>query len=126
MSFIISIVSGIVTGIGLGGGTLLIIGLTLVLGIEQKIAQSVNLFFYIPTAITAIYINSKNKIIKWNIAIYIIINSIIGAIIGATLATKINILILRKLFGIFIGIIALYEIYSIIKPYINNKKSNNK
>lgn len=115
MVIIISIISGIITSLGLGGGALLIIGLTLFLGIEQRIAQSVNLIFFIPTAITAIILNSKKKLIKWKIAVPIIITSGISAGIGANLATKINVLILKKMFGIFLGIIAIYEIYSLIK-----------
>ena len=126
LTIFISIIAGILTGIGLGGGTFLIIGLTFFLGINQKIAQSVNLFFYVPTAITSIIINSKNKNIKWKIAINTIVGSLIGAILGAILATKIETYILKKIFGIFVGIIALCEIYSIIKQYIKSKKSNNK
>lgn len=126
MSIIISILSGALTSIGLGGGTLLIIGLTMFLGLEQKIAQSINLIFFIPTAITSIWINTKEKRIKWNFVGYIIGGSIIGAIIGSLIAININIKILRKLFGIFIGIIAIYEIYKLIKTYNKIKKSNNK
>ena len=125
MSIIISIISGIITGIGLGGGTFLIIGLTMFLNVEQKIAQSANLFFFIPTAITSICINSRNKNIRWNYTIHIGIFSLIGSIIGAIITTKIKVQILKKLFGIFIGMIAIYEIYTLIKSYIINKKSNN-
>lgn len=125
LSFIISIVSGIATGIGIGGGTLLIIGLTLFLGIEQKVAQSINLIFFIPTAITSIIINTRRKKIRWRVAIIVIIASIIGAIIGVNITMMLDIKTLKKLFGVFIGIIAIYEIYSLLKPYIINKKRNN-
>ncbi len=121
MVIIIGIISGIVTSLGLGGGAVLIIGLTLLLGIEQRIAQSVNLIFFIPTAITAIILNSKRKIIKWKTAIPVIIASGISAGIGANFATQIETTTLKKLFGGFLGIIAIYEIYTLIK----NKKSKN-
>lgn len=125
LSFVISIISGIATGIGIGGGTILIIGLSLFLGVEQKISQSVNLLFFIPTAITSIIINTRRKKVRWRVAIVVIIASIIGAIIGVNIALILEVKVLKKLFGIFIGIIALYEIYSLIRPYIINKKSNN-
>ena len=121
MVIIIGIISGIVTSLGLGGGAVLIIGLTLLLGIEQRIAQSVNLIFFIPTAITAIMLNSKRKIIKWKTAIPVIIASGISAGIGANLATQIETTTLKKLFGGFLGIIEIYEIYTTIK----DKKSKN-
>ena len=125
MVIIMGIISGIVTSLGLGGGTVLIIGLTLLLGIEQRVAQSVNLLFFIPTAITSIILNSKRKIIKWSTAIPVIIASVISAAIGASLATKIEVGVLKKMFGVFLGIIAIYEIYSLIKSYIIDKNRNN-
>ena len=126
LGIVISVISGIITGIGLGGGTFLIIGLTIFMGVEQKIAQSVNLFFFIPTALTSIIINARRGKVKWNIAFFVIVFSIIGAILGSIIATKIKINVLKKLFGVFIGIIAIYEIFTLIRPYIKNKKSNNK
>ena len=125
MVIIIGIISGIVTALGLGGGAVLIVGLTLFLGIEQRVAQSVNLLFFIPTAITAIVLNSKRKLIQWKTAIPVIIAGTISAGIGANFATKIDVAILKKMFGVFLGIIAIYEIYSLIKLYIINKNSNN-
>ena len=92
MVIIIGIISGIITSLGLGGGAVLIIGLTLLLGIEQQIAQSVNLIFFIPTAITAIILNSKRKTLK-------------------------------RMFGGFLGIIAIYEIYTLIKENKTNHKN---
>lgn len=126
MVIIIGIISGIITALGLGGGAILIIGLTLFLGIEQRIAQSVNLIFFIPTAITAIVLNSKRKLIKWKTAIPVIIASAISAGIGAGFATKVDVIILKKMFGGFLGLIAIYEIYSLIKPYIIFRNRNNK
>ncbi len=126
MVIIIGIISGIITALGLGGGAVLIVGLTLLLGIEQRVAQSVNLLFFIPTAITAIILNSKRGLIRWKTAVPIIIADTICAGIGASLATKIDVVILKKMFGIFLGIIAIYEIYSLIKPYIIDKIRNNK
>lgn len=123
MVIIIGIISGIVTSLGLGGGAILIIGLTLFLGIEQRIAQSVNLIFFIPTAITAIILNSKRKVIKWKAAIPVIIASGVSAGIGASLAIQINIIILKKMFGVFLGIIAIYEIYSLMKGHKEQKNS---
>ncbi len=117
MVIIIGIISGIITSLGLGGGAVLIIGLTLLLGIEQRIAQSVNLIFFIPTAITAIILNSKRKIVKWKTAIPVIIASGISAGIGANIAIQIETITLKRLFGVCLGIIAIYEIYSLIKNY---------
>ena len=61
MEMIIGIISGMVTAIGMGGGTVLILLLTIFLGIQQHIAQATNLIFFVPTSITAIILNSYSK-----------------------------------------------------------------
>lgn len=127
---LIGVVAGIVSGTGMGGGTILIFLLSFLLGIEQHVAQATNLIFFIPTAIVAIIVNLKNKNIDTKLAIIISIFGILGAIIGANISIHIDVGILKKCFGIFLAIIALNEIYSIFKLYIksykNNKKTDNK
>ena len=58
-AIIIGLVSGIVSGTGMGGGTILIFLLTNICGLEQHIAQATNLIFFIPTSIAAIIVNIK-------------------------------------------------------------------
>ena len=118
-------ISGIVSGTGMGGGTILILCLSIFLGINQKVAQATNLIFFIPTSIAAIYINMKKKKIDFKVAKIIIIFGIIGAIIGAVIAQKIDTKLLKRLFGIFLAFIAIHEIYIIIKQYIIKKKEDN-
>ena len=123
---IIGLVSGIVSGTGMGGGTILIFLLSFLMGIEQHIAQATNLIFFIPTSIVAIIVNIKNKNIDMKLAILI---SVFG-ILGANISIGIDVKMLKKCFGIFLAIIALNEIYSIFnlykKPYKNKKKIDNK
>lgn len=119
-------ISGIVSGTGMGGGTILILCLSLFLGIDQKVAQATNLIFFIPTSIAAIYVNMKEKKINLKVAKVIIFWGIIGAVIGAIITQNIDTKMLKKLFGIFLGFIAIHEIYIIIKEYIFPKKRNNK
>ena len=61
IEILIGMISGIVSGTGMGGGTILIFLLTFMMGIEQHVAQATNLIFFIPTSIVAIIINIKNK-----------------------------------------------------------------
>lgn len=117
MSVIFGIIAGIVTGLGMGGGTILILLLTLFMGLDQHIAQATNLVFFIPTAISAIIINLKQKNINIKLAIVISIFGIIGAIVGAIISDSIPSSSLRKYFAIFILIIALHEIYELYKQY---------
>ena len=123
---LIGFISGIVSGTGMGGGTILILCLSIFLGINQKTAQATNLTFFIPTSIAAIYINMKQKNINIKLAKQIIFWGIIGTIIGALIAQKINVTVLKKMFGIFLAIIAIHEIYLLIKEYIFYKNGKDK
>ena len=122
IEILIGMISGIVSGTGMGGGTILIFLLTFMMGIEQHVAQATNLIFFIPTSIVAIIINIKNKNIDLKLAIIISIFGILGAIISVYTDVK----ILKKCFGVFLIIVAINEIYSIIRLYKKDKKTNNK
>lgn len=123
---IIGLVSGIVSGTGMGGGTILIFLLTFMCGIEQHIAQATNLIFFIPTSIIAIIVNIKNKNIDLKLATIISLFGILGAIIGANLSIYTDVNKLRKYFGIFLAVIAIHEIYTIIKENKKKKIGENK
>lgn len=123
---LIGIISGFVSGMGMGGGTILILCLSMFLGIEQHMAQATNLVFFIPTSIIAIIINIKQKYVDFKIAIPIAISGVVGAVIGAIYSSKTDVKMLKKYFGIFLGLIALWEIYSLIKKYKLKEKTHTK
>lgn len=123
---LIGIISGTISGTGMGGGTILIFLLTVLCGLEQHIAQATNLIFFIPTSIVAIIVNIKNKNIDLKLATIISIFGILGAIIGANVSVHTDVKMLRKYFGIFLAIIALHEIYTIIKENKKIKLRENK
>ena len=112
------LISGLISGMGMGGGSILITILVTFLGKDQKVAQASNLIFFIPTSISATIFNIKRKQIKWNLALPIAILGSIGAAFGAFLATKIETGILKKLFGVFLILIAIFESYSWYNKYI--------
>ena len=124
IEILIGFVSGIISGAGMGGGTILILGLSIFLGIDQKIAQATNLIFFIPTSVSATYINIKQKKINVKTSKIVIFCGIIGAVIGTIIAKNMNTKILKKFFGIFLASIAIHEIYTIFKTYKNKKKNN--
>lgn len=124
LNVLFGIVSGIVSGMGIGGGAILITILVCFQNVDQKVAQATNLLFFIPTSIIATIINIKNKRIHFKQAILISIAGCVGAAIGAFIATKINTNILKKAFGIFLILIAIYELYLWIKKYKKKVKDN--
>lgn len=110
----------------MGGGTILILLLSIFTEVDQHIAQATNLVFFIPTAVSSIIIGLKDKNVQWKLAIPIVLAGIVGAAISSSISTHINVQILRKLFGIFLLVIASYEIVSWYKMYIKEKNSHTK
>jgi len=108
--FLIGLASGIISGMGIGGGTILIPALVLLVKPEQHIAQSVNLLFFVPTAIIALIIHIKNKRIDFKMAVPIIISGIIGAFAGSRLALSLSGPALKRWFGLFLFAMGCYEL----------------
>lgn len=122
----IGLVSGMVSGIGMGGGTILILLLTMFIGVEQHIAQATNLTFFVPTSISAIIMNIREKNINLKIGIKVAIFGVIGAIGGSVISNRLEVNVLKKYFGLFLAIIGICQIYLLIKEYILNKKRETK
>ena len=112
---------GLVGGMGMGGGTLLIPILTMFLGVDQHMAQALNLLVFIPTGIIALIIHIKNKLVDLKVFAIIILPAIATAVGSALLVGQIKSETLGLLFGIFLVAIGIFELYQAIKASINNK-----
>lgn len=119
---LIGIISGIVTGLGMGGGSILILILTMFMFVNQHTAQAANLIFFIPTSISAIYVYFKNKNVDTKIGLKLLYTVIIGAILGAYLTKFIDSSNLKKYFGMFLLTVAVLDIVITIKNKIKEKK----
>jgi uncharacterized membrane protein YfcA len=108
---IIGLAAGIISGMGIGGGAILIPALVIFIKPEQHIAQSVNLLFFIPTAIVALVVHIKNKRIDFKIALPIVVFGLLGAFIGSKIALALSGLALEKLFAFFLLVMGLYEFF---------------
>ena len=126
LEFFTGIISGMVSGIGMGGGAILILVLSVFMGVDQHIAQATNLVFFIPTSISAIITTIKEKLINWKIGLPVAVSGVVGAIIGAKISVKLDVKYLKRYFGIFLMLITIYEIYSLVIQYKKERKSNNK
>lgn len=104
------ILGGVIGGMGMGGGTLLIPLLTIFLSVEQKLAQSTNLLAFLPMAVFALIIHFKNKMVVTKNILWIIIPGVIFSVGFAFIASLIDNRILHILFGVFLILIAVYEI----------------
>ena len=86
----------------MGGGVILIAILTYVTQYAQQGLQTLNLIYYIPTAIIAIVVYLKNKQIDYKISLKIIMWGLIPTIITAIIANMIDTAWLRKIFAVYL------------------------
>ncbi|WP_010248400.1 sulfite exporter TauE/SafE family protein [Acetivibrio cellulolyticus] len=120
--FLIGLISGIISGMGIGGGTILIPALVIFANPDQHIAQSVNLIFFIPTAVIALIVHIRNKRVDFKVAIPIIIFGLLGAYLGSRLAIRLPGIVLKKYFGFFLLVLGVCEIIRKDKQKVSEKK----
>ena len=120
------LISGIVGGMGMGGGTLLIPILTIFLGMEQKSAQGINLLVFIPMSLVALIIHIKNKLVDFKVGIPIMISGVIFSIIGSLTANSLSNNNLRRFFGGFLLVVGVYQGIQIILSLKKEKKKSKK
>ena len=113
--------SGILGGMGMGGGTVLIPLLTIFLSFSQKTAQAFNLFSFLLMCIFALVIHFKNGLVEFKKVIPIILISLPFSFVGSYIATYIDEKILKIAFGVFLLLISLIEI---VKLFKKNKINN--
>ena len=104
---VISLLSGILGAMGLGGGSVLIIFLTGFLGTEQRQAQGINLLFFIPIATLSVIMYHRQKLINLKEILPVALPSLAGAVCGFFLLEHISAVAVSKIFGtllIYMGI----------------------
>lgn len=99
IAVIIGTVLGFLAGLGVGGGSLLLLWLTLGLGMSQDIARSINLLFFLPSALIATLFRWKQGRIRWKKIIPAMIAGCLGALLFSWLGSCMDVTLLRKLFG---------------------------
>lgn len=105
-------ISGVAGSMGLGGGSVLIIYLTLFMGIPQLKAQGINLIFFLPIAALSVGIYAKRKNIKWGSILPIMIFGAIGTAVSGMVINFLNADWLRVVFGGFIIAYGLLQIFA--------------
>ena len=104
--------TGILSGFGIGGGTLLLIYMTAFAGVEQHLAQGINLLYFLPTAATALPSHMKNGFIDKKTAIPAILAGLVGTALAAWGATALDVALLRRFFGGYLVIIGIRELFA--------------
>ena len=104
-------VTGVLSGFGIGGGTLLLIYMTSFAGVEQHLAQGINLLYFLPTAAAALPAHIKNGYVDKRAALPAIAAGLAGTGLAAWAATALDVALLRRFFGGFLIFIGIRELF---------------
>ena len=110
IALIVGTILGFLSGLGIGGGSLLILWLTLVNGMEQEIARTVNLLFFLPAAVVACYYRKKQGTLDVKKMLPAIAAGCIGAVLGTRLGGNLDTSLLKKGFGVLLLATGIREV----------------
>ena len=102
VALIVGTVLGFLTGLGVGGGSLLILWLTLVLEMPQTAARGINLLFFLPSAMIACYLRWKQGAVTLRKVLPAILTGCAAAAVFSFISTRMDLDILKKLFGVLL------------------------
>lgn len=111
VTLIVSTVLGFLSGLGIGGGSLLILWLTMVLGMPQETARSINLLFFLPAAVVACILRLRQGTLDLRKALPAILTGTAAAAVTSFVGTQLHPELLRKPFGILLLLTALRELF---------------
>ena len=102
---------GALAGMGVGGGSLLILWLTLVLQMDYDAARTVNLLFFLPSALIASWFNRKQGSLQYNKVLPAIFAGAVSAALFSLLRRRIDTAGIKTLFGILLLFTGVRELF---------------
>ena len=109
--FLVSTLLGFLSGIGVGGGSLLILWLTLVLEMPQATARGINLLFFLPSAAIACLFRWKQGSVNLKQILPGIAAGCLSAAVFCLVGAKLDTDILKKGFGILLILTGMRELF---------------
>ena len=104
------LIGGVLGGMGMGGGTVLIPLLSILLGVNQHVAQGVNLISFIPMSVLALIIHLKNKLVDFKWLLYLVLPGVVTCVVGCYLARAMGAELLRRCFGGFLLVLSIFQL----------------
>ena len=110
VNFLVGAVLGFLSGLGVGGGSLLLLWLTFVADIPQPEARTMNLMFFLPCAFVSTVFRRKQCRPDWHLALPAIGTGLVGAVAGNVLGPALNTGLLKKAFGVLFIVCGIREL----------------
>lgn len=121
VSFIVSTVLGFLAGLGVGGGSLLVLWLTLVVEMSHPYARIINLIFFIPAAVISSLFRWKQGALNYRKVFPAVVAGCLSAALFSWLSRYLELEFLKKLFGVLLLITGIREL--LYKPKNQNSQS---
>ena len=96
--FLCGLGASILSAWGVGGGTLLLLVMTLFLDVDQRTAQGINLLFFLP----ALVCHARGGYLDKPTLKSAVPLAVAAALAGAWIATNLDVAVLRKPFGVYL------------------------
>ncbi len=110
MTLAVATLLGFLTGLGVGGGSLLILWLTLGLGMEQALARGINLLFFLPSAMIACCFRWRQGTLPLKKIGPALLSGCISAAVFTWVGLQLDTLWMKKLFGGLLLVTGMREI----------------
>lgn len=123
MNAVVGVVTGVIASMGLGGGFVLLIWLTLFMDMPQRAAQGINLLFFLPIAVISVIMHLRAGLIDKKLVMSLVPGGIIGAVLGTLGSQLVGNELLRKLYALFLLAFGLRELF---RKAPGNEKSSPK
>ncbi len=112
MEAVIGFLTGIMASMGLGGGFVLVVWLTLFADVQQRTAQGINVLFFLPIAFVSLIMHLKNGLVNKTLVKKLAVGGLLGAAVGTLVSQVIANELLRKLFALFLLAFGLRELFA--------------
>ncbi|MDE7360941.1 MAG: sulfite exporter TauE/SafE family protein [Oscillospiraceae bacterium] len=112
MEAVIGFLTGVLASMGLGGGFVLVVWLTLFADVEQRTAQGINVLFFLPIAFVSLIMHLKNGLVNKRVVKLLAVWGVFGAAAGTLISQIIANDLLRKLFALFLLAFGLRELFA--------------
>lgn len=110
LGVLVGVATGVLSGCGIGGGTLLVLYLTAVAGMEQYQAGGVNLLYFLACAAPALVSHARRGRVEWRGVVWCLVLGIPAAIAAGAVAGGLDVGLLRRLFGVLMLYVGIKEV----------------
>ena len=113
LAVLVGIITGVISGMGIGGGTLLVLYLTAILDTAQNTAAGINLLYFLGCAPSSLILHIKEHRTVWRVALWAAASGAVAALIASLLVPDPTPDWLRRVFGALLLFIGFREVWQV-------------